>query len=147
MHVKCPRRFRGLETRACVQIALRLPAVRRPDIQSIQLGAVARLAIDIAMTLGATAHAGAMESPVTVIDIALEPDQTMVGHALAANAALLKNFPKGFALDDTHHPQVSIFMGFVPTADLPKVCDAAGKVILWKIDLAISIHGRSMEDG
>jgi hypothetical protein len=108
---------------------------------------VARLAIDIAMTLGATAHAGAMESPVTVIDIALEPDQTMVGHALAANAALLKNFPKGFALDDTHHPHVSIFMGFVPTADLPKVCDAAGKVILWKIDLAIGIHGRSMEDG
>jgi len=81
------------------------------------------------MTLGATAHAGAIENPVTVIDIALEPDQTMVGHALAANATLLKNFSKGFALDDTHHPHVSIFMGFVPTADLPKVYDAAGKVL------------------
>ena len=72
------------------------------------------------MTLGATAHAGAMESPVTVIDIALEPDQTMVGHALAANAALLKNFPKGFALDDTHHPHVSIFMGFVRPPIFPR---------------------------
>jgi hypothetical protein len=71
----------------------------------------------------------AMENSVTAIDIALEPDRTMVGHAEAANAALLKNFPKGFALDDTHHPHVSIFAGFVPTGDLPKVYDAAAKVL------------------
>jgi hypothetical protein len=50
---------------------------------------------------------GAAEDPVTAIDIALEPDQTMVGHAKMANAALLKNFPKGFALDATHRPHVS----------------------------------------
>jgi hypothetical protein len=42
----------------------------------------------------------------------------MIGHALAANAVLLKNFPKGFPFDTTHHPNVSIFAGFVPTADL-----------------------------
>jgi hypothetical protein len=76
------------------------------------------------MTLGA-----AEDDPVTAIDIALEPDQMMVGHAKAANAALLKNFPKGFALDATHHPHVSIFAGFVPTADLPKVYDVAGKIL------------------
>jgi hypothetical protein len=32
-------------------------------------------------------------------------------------------------LDATHHPHVSIFAGFVPTADLPKVYDIAGKVL------------------
>jgi len=35
--------------------------------------------------------ADARQSPVTAIDIALEPDQTMVGHARSANAALLEN--------------------------------------------------------
>src|SRR5476649_1131799 len=83
----------------------------------------------LAMTLGAAEGISAQESPVTAIDIVLEPDQTMIGHALAANAALLENFPKGFALDATHHPHVSIFAGFVPTADLPKVYAAAGEVL------------------
>jgi hypothetical protein len=73
--------------------------------------------------------ARAQQSPVTAIDIALEPDQTMVSHAQSANAALLKNFPGGFSLDATHHPHVSIFAGFVPTADLPKVYAAAKKVL------------------
>jgi hypothetical protein len=41
----------------------------------------------------------------------------------------LKDFPKGFALDDTHHPHVSVFAGFVPTADLTKVYAAAKKVL------------------
>ena len=34
-----------------------------------------------------------------------------------------------FSLDDTHHPHVSIFAGFVPTADVPKVYAAAEKVL------------------
>jgi hypothetical protein len=65
----------------------------------------------------------------TAIDIALEPHETMVRKAMAANATLLQNFPKGFSLDATHHPHVSIFAGFVPTADLPKIYAAAGKVL------------------
>jgi len=81
------------------------------------------------MTLGGAEPASAQQSPVTAIDIALEPDQTMIGHAKAANATLLKNFPTGFSLDETHHPHVSIFAGFVTTADLPKVYAAAGRVL------------------
>jgi 2'-5' RNA ligase len=81
------------------------------------------------MSLGAAEGISAPEKPVTAIDIALEPDQTMTGHAQAANAALLKNFPKGFPLDATHHPHISIFAGFVPTADLPKIYAAAGEVL------------------
>lgn len=40
----------------------------------------------------------AAESKVSAIDILLEPDATMIQHATAANAELLKNFPKGYTL-------------------------------------------------
>jgi hypothetical protein len=40
--------------------------------------------------------ANARQSPVTAIDIALEPDQTMIGHAQVANATLLKNIARAF---------------------------------------------------
>lgn len=70
--------------------------------------------------------AGAQERELTAIDIALEPDETMIGKAKAANATLLQDFLKGFSLDATHHPHVSIFAGFVPTADLPEVYNVAG---------------------
>jgi hypothetical protein len=63
------------------------------------------------------------------IDIALEPDATMVQHARDANARLLKSFPKGFALDETHHPHVSILQQFVRTDDLDKVFAAASAVL------------------
>jgi len=55
------------------------------------------------------------------IDIALEPDETMVRRSLADNAQLLKNFPKGYALDETHHAHVSMLQRFVRVADLDKV--------------------------
>ena len=80
------------------------------------------------MTIGQE-QAGAQESAVTAIDVALEPDETMIGRAQAANATLLQNFPKGFSLDATHHPHVSIFAGFVPTADLPKVYAVADQIL------------------
>jgi hypothetical protein len=66
---------------------------------------------------------------VTAIDILLEPDQTKIGRAREANATLRASFPEGFALDATHRPHVSIFAGFVPTADLPKVHSAAAGVL------------------
>ncbi len=44
----------------------------------------------------------AAQSEITAIDILLEPDATMLQHAEANNARLLKVFPKGFALDATH---------------------------------------------
>jgi hypothetical protein len=108
----------------------RLPKFHEPQISNSEnCRALAHIAVDIAMTPEAAERASAQQGPVTAIDIALEPDQTMVGLAQAANAALLKNFPKGFSLDATHHPHISIFAGFVPTADLPKVYAAAGEVL------------------
>lgn len=71
----------------------------------------------------------AQQNPVTAIDIALEPDATMIQHARDANARLLKEFPKGFALDATHHPHISLLQQFVRTDDLDKVYAAANAVL------------------
>jgi len=69
-----------------------------------------------------------MQTTVTAIDIMLEPDATMLEHAAATNARLLNVFPKGFSLDATHRPHVTMVQRFVRTADLDKVYAAAGKV-------------------
>jgi hypothetical protein len=67
-------------------------------------------------------------SPVTAINILLEPDAAMLQRAEANNARLRKVFPKGFALDARHRPHVTLLQRFVRTADLDKVFAAAGKV-------------------
>ncbi len=85
--------------------------------------------LGLALALAATQGAAAQQSPITAIDIALEPDQTMVQHAMAANARLLKSFPDGFPLDETHHPHVTILQQFVRTDDLDKVFAAANAML------------------
>jgi hypothetical protein len=80
-----------------------------------------------------SAQTQAADSPakpgaVTAIDIFLEPDATMLGHSADNNARLLKVFAKGFALDATHTPHITLIQRFVRTADLDKVY-AAGKVV------------------
>ena len=94
------------------------------------LNALAALFIGLGALLGYAGASGAQENPVAAIDIALEPDATMIQHAEAANARLLKVFPKGFALDATHHPHISILQRYVRTADLDKVYAAAGRVLV-----------------
>ena len=71
----------------------------------------------------------AEQNAITAIDIALEPDATMIQHAEAVNARLLKVFPKGFALGATHHPHISMLQRYVRTADLDKVYAAVRKVL------------------
>lgn len=93
------------------------------------LASVAGLGIVAAFAMAlAPAKASAQSESITAVDIALEPDATMLDHAKAANARLLALFPKGFALDATHHPHVTMLQQFVRTADLDKVYAAAGKV-------------------
>jgi hypothetical protein len=86
------------------------------------------LCFSLAVLLVYAAPSNAQQNPVTAIDIALEPDATMIQHAQADNARLLKAFPKGFALDATHHPHISMLQQFVRTADLEKVYAAVDKV-------------------
>ena len=71
---------------------------------------------------------GTAQNAVTAIDILLEPDATMIQHAQAANALLLKDFPKGFALGNEHQPHVTVLQRHVNTADLDKVFAAATDV-------------------
>jgi len=82
-----------------------------------------------AMLGHATPSSAADPSSLTAIDILLEPDATMLRHAQANNARLLKVFPKGFALDEAHRPHITLVQRFVRTADLDKIYAAAGKVI------------------
>src|ERR1700735_1451966 len=104
---------------------------RMTPIATASMGRRGMLAGTLAALSTATTAARAQTtrtSDVTAIDIALEPDAIMVQHALAANARLLQDFPKGFALDATHHPHISMLQQFVRTADLDKVYAAAEKV-------------------
>jgi hypothetical protein len=94
--------------------------------EHVELVAAIGLGLGLAMALAPGAVA--QSNPVTAIDIALEPDATMIQHAMTDNARLLETFPKGFTLDATHHPHVSMLQQFVRTDDLDKVYAAAQAV-------------------
>jgi hypothetical protein len=92
------------------------------------LNAIATISLALASLAGLAGASAAQPNSVTAIDIVVEPDATMIEHAMAANVRLLKDFPNGFALDATHHPHVSMLQQFVRTADLDKVYAAADAV-------------------
>jgi hypothetical protein len=111
------------------------PALGLPDVK---LGAFTQAVYDEAQKSGWTVVSmkndwkqifPAAPSEITAIDILLEPDATMLQYSADHNARLLKEFPKGFSLDATHTPHITILQCFVPTANLEKVYAAAGKVI------------------
>lgn len=66
---------------------------------------------------------------ITAIDILLEPDATMLKHAEANNARLLKVNPQGFALDAEHRPHITLIQLFVKITDLQQVYSAVEKVL------------------
>jgi hypothetical protein len=72
---------------------------------------------------------GSDQTSVTAIDILLNPDATMMKHSDAVNARLRSVYPKGFALDATHRPHITLLQRFVRTADLDQVYAAANKVL------------------
>jgi len=80
-------------------------------------------------TLDSDTTSSRLHGTITAVDIVLEPDATMIQHAQAANAGLLKNFPKGYALGDEHAPHISVMGGYVYTASLNELYTAAGKVL------------------
>src|SRR5579871_822483 len=90
---------------------------------------LAAVGLMLALVLGFGQGVAAQQNSVTAIDIALEPDATMLQHAKDANARLLQSFPKGFTLDETHHPHVTMLQQFVRTDELDKVFAAANAVL------------------
>ncbi len=89
---------------------------------------IGAMACAVALTGGNALAADAKPNPITAIDILLEPDATMIEHATATNERLLKVFPKGFALDASHRPHITLVQRFVLTENLDKVYAAVGKV-------------------
>ena len=105
--------------------------------------------MSLASLLGASR---AQENAVTAVDILLEPDTTMVRRAQADNTRLLDAYPKGFALNATHQPHLTLIQQFVRTADLDKVYAAANQVLarekagrLESEGVQILLHSRSTE--
>lgn len=66
---------------------------------------------------------------ITAIDILLEPDAAMLRHAQTANARLLKEFPKGYALDAEHQPHISCLQRYVRTDALENIYTAISDVL------------------
>jgi len=82
----------------------------------------------LGLLAGQAKTSGANQDTVIAIDIVMEPDATMIQHADAVNARLRSVYPKGFALDASHRPHISMFQCFVRAADLDKVYAAAARV-------------------
>jgi hypothetical protein len=89
---------------------------------------VASIGVCLGSLLGYSGSSRAQPTPVTAIDIALEPDATTVHHAQVVNARLRAVFRKGFSLDATHHPHITMLQRFVRTTDLVKIYAAVSKV-------------------
>lgn len=111
---------------------------RRAALTALLGSAAGAVVLSTSPVFAQTAGAGA-PGQVTAIDTLLEPDATMIRHAEAANERLRKSFPEGFALGKTHHPHISVLQRYVRTADLDKVYDAVGRVLIgekpttWKL--------------
>ena len=94
---------------------------------------------DTLTTRGNAGGSSAEQHPITAVDIVLEPDATMIQHAQDANAGLLKNFPKGYALGDEYAPHMSVIGGYFYTEHLDEIFAAASnvlaseKVMSWKL--------------
>lgn len=89
---------------------------------------VAAVVLGFATLFGSAEMSVAQPNPVIAIDVALEPDATMVQRAKAANARLRSVYPQGFTLDATHNPHITMLQQFVRTADLDKIYAAVAAV-------------------
>jgi hypothetical protein len=101
---------------------------RAPLLTGVMACSLAMLALGGGHATAQPTSTATKQTPVTAIDILLEPDSTMLQHAKATNDRLLKVYPKGFALDASHRPHITLVQRYVRTADLDKVYAAAGKV-------------------
>lgn len=112
---------------------------------------LAVLDICLGSLFGHVAIAGEKQSPITAINIAFDPDAMMTQHAEAANARLLDDYPKGFALDASHRPHITILQRYVRTADLEKIYAAVREILTnekvddWKLK-AFKYHYSSWEN-
>jgi acid phosphatase (class A) len=106
----------------------------RADLEAARAEVAAMRSESLAPTVDCKAEAAALAlgyqtDDVTAIDILLNPDGTMMKHAAAVNTRLRSVYPKGFALDATRLPHITLLQRFVRTADLDQVYAASNKVL------------------
>jgi len=97
-------------------------------LRSPRLAAIALLVLTFGVSQ-ALGQEPKIASDVTAIDVLLAPNDVMIDHAKAANVRLRADYPKGFELDATHNPHVTVIQRFVKTSDLDKVNAAIAKVL------------------
>jgi hypothetical protein len=81
------------------------------------------------------------DDSITAIDVLLEPDAAMLERAGAVNARLLGVWPKGFALDDSHRPHITLVQRFVRTADLARCYEALNAVMARSEPTGLKLEG------
>ena len=123
-------RFMGAATVA----RLHADATFRADLEAAKAEVAAIRAKGLAPTGDCKAEAAALAlgyqtDGVTAIDILLDPDATMMKRSETVNARLRSLYPKGFALDASHRPHITLLQRFVRTSDLDQVYAAANKVL------------------
>lgn len=82
---------------------------------------------------GQELRAAADDERIVAIDVLLEPDQTMVKRAVAANARLRKDYPEGYTLGPEQVPHITLVQRYVKAADLKSI-EAAVSAVLAKED-------------
>jgi hypothetical protein len=88
-----------------------------------------RLAAIAAFSSAAFAAAAAQDAKIIAINVLLEPDAAMASRARALNARLRENYPRGYALDATHVPHITLVQRFVRDSDTDAIAAAVTKVI------------------
>ena len=89
--------------------------------------------------------ASANSTAVIAIDVLIEPGATLQATAKSLNALLRKDYPRGFALDESHVPHLSLLHRFVRVSDLPKVFAAVEKVLAQELPLQWQLTADGLE--
>jgi hypothetical protein len=79
------------------------------------------------------------------IDILLQPDQTMITKANAVNARLRENYPRGYELDATHAPHLTLLQRFVRVKDLDAVTAAVAKVYVNNPPIGLHLKAKTLD--
>lgn len=71
----------------------------------------------------------AADNNIIAINVALDPDPAMTEFAKTVNMRMLKAYPQGFALDDTHQPHITILQRYVRLDNLSAIIAAVDKLL------------------
>jgi len=79
------------------------------------------------------------------IDILLQPDQTMIAKANAVNGRLRGNYARGYELDATHAPHITLLQRFVRVKDLDAVTAAVAKVYAHNPPIGLQLKAETLD--